>query len=356
MYFDINIARKVSKDILYWKVELEKVGYYASLEMLLEFILWWNLRDGPFILQGKPGTGKTSFVNAVCKVMQTKPHRIDCDPQTSRKQALYEWNKFLQKITANNVEKEFVKAGKRATSRDIEPAIYNMDHIFIRPLLATILDPSDHPIALINELDKVPLRSPFHSLVLTFFDEFAITIEEMNTTITRNNKPAPHIFITSNAGDKESKYSGGEEELPQTILRRGPVYKIEEHTLGKQFEILTSLCPKLPKEVVLDSIYFIKANETGNLEKPISLSEIIKWVKRLEFLEIDKLTEGTVKSTVRALAKTEYDTKTLITNCPSVFSQSIPNLKSKIDVEQLFQDEKQQEFELLKQITEQTGD
>jgi MoxR-like ATPase len=345
-----DLARKDGRKILQWKHDLEQVGYLAPFEMLFEFVLWWQLRDGPWILEGKPGTGKTSFVVAVSKVRREKMHRLDCNPETGRDESLYAWNTFLQGVTSEYYGRSKYDKGEIPKGTDTAKAIYNFDHMFIRPLSAVILSQSEHPICLINELDKVPLKSDFHSIILQVIDEFEITVPEMNTVLTRGNKPRPHIFITSNAGDKDSARSGGEELLPDTILRRGPRYKIVDHSMAKRFEILLKKAPHLPKQVVIDAIYYLESVKNQNLEKEISLSEIIKWIQRLEYLEVRNLTAQVVKATIRNLTKTDFDTKSLSDNLTTTFGQVIPRLKERINVEEELRREKEKEDELTSYI------
>jgi MoxR-like ATPase len=347
---DLDLVRKNGRKILKWKTALEQVGYLAPFEMLFEFVLWWELRDGPWILEGKPGTGKTSFVIAVSKVLNERIHRLDCFPEIGRDESLYSWNTFLQKITAEHYGRSKYEKGEAFNSQETARAIYNYNHMFFRPLSSVILSQSNHPIGLINELDKVPLKSDFHSVILQVIDEFEITIPEMNTVLSRGDKPRPHIFITSNAGDKDSSRSGGEEMLPDTILRRGPRYKIVEHSMAKRFDILLKKAPRLPRSVVIDSIYYLESIRNQNLEKEISLSEIIKWIQRLEYLDVGKLTPQVVRATIRSLTKTDFDTKSLSDNLTTTFGQVIPRLKERVNVEAELTREKQYEESLIKYI------
>lgn len=321
-----NMLRR--NDVIWWMKRLEQVDHYIEPETALTIANWWDDEQGPLILEGPPGGGKTSLAKKIAQLMGASFYRLQCYKSIGKTEALYDWDKNVQGVLVQEAAK------KDLLDNDINKIIYQQKAMVLGVLAQSLLDKENennlfeyeykdennnivqskeliedrHVIVLIDELDKIPSEEAFEGLLLEFLEERAITVAELNSRISSAPGVHLHIVITSNAG------SGGlKESLSHPILRRGRYIYLPEPDPGRQFSILKQCAPSLKPSLIRDIIAFTYwAKKLVRFEKPIALSEVIMWARALEMCEVKELNKAVVQATVSELAKRDRDKNVLL--------------------------------------------
>lgn len=88
---------------------------------------------------------------------------------------------------------------------------------------------------------------------------------------------------------------------------------LQEPDLGTQFFILGQATPTLPKEVIRDVIAFAYlAKRLVKMKRPIVLSEVIIWGKRLEVYKVKRLSKEVIENTITQLPCREEQILTIL--------------------------------------------
>jgi MoxR-like ATPase len=289
-------------DVIWWMKHLEMVEHYVEPETALTIVNWWDDRQGPLILEGPPGGGKTSLVKKIAELMGVPFYRLQCYKSIGKAESLYDWDKNVQGVLVQEAAKN------NLLDNDVNKIIYQKNAMVLGILAQALEDDEEDVIVLIDELDKIPSEEAFEGLLLEFLEEAAITIPELNSRIIPKSGKRPHVAMTSNAGR-----GGLKESLSHPVLRRGRYIYLPEPDLGRQFSILEQCAPSLPKEVLRDVVAFTYwAKKLVRFEKPIALSEVIMWARTLEMCKVQQLNRSVVEATIAELAKRQRDKTVLL--------------------------------------------
>jgi MoxR-like ATPase len=286
------------------KKDLAAVGHFVEEETAVTLASWWDMRGGPLILEGPPGGGKTSLAETMARVAKAPLLRIQCYKSINKQETLYSWNETLQRFAVE----QYVQHHKKMPE-DVSKIIYRDEMMVPGVLLRALRNTNPHLCLLIDELDKVPRDESFEAFLLEFLGENAITIPERNERIRPASGFPVHTFITSNAGVDSSSVN---ETLSYPILRRGVYIWVPEPDLSRQYEILLANAPTLNPEVIRDAALFVnRAMSLHEVDKPIALSETIMWVRKLQWMGVQELTEEIALKTCNELVKTRGDVERL---------------------------------------------
>ena len=302
------------KSSSFWVEHLKSAGYFIENDMANEIARWW-VADEPLLLEGPPGTGKTSFARKISESVGAPLYRMQCyDGMTSEK-ALYSFSKRLQDL---EIEKA---VDENRLPENLSDLVFSEKCMIRGKLAQSFLDRSDDVIVLVDELDK-SAEGSLEAALLEFFDEGTITIEETNRVLSSVTGRKPHIIVTSNAGlDQSGLKSGGKATLSYPILRRCKYIHLAEPTVQRQWEIICSEVPELGKQVGLMCALFVKKmNKLYEMEKPIALSETICWARSLALMGAQNITVEIIKDTKGDLAKSEMDIKRLLSNSAQILT------------------------------------
>lgn len=300
----------------WWRKRLDEVDYYIEPADALALAINIKQRIVPLLLEGPPGVGKTSLIYAVARVLrQTRVERLNCHRKVGVEKLLYDWDEGLQNLEIAKAERQ----ADGATIDDYTHIRYNSKclkpGVYVRAFRST----HQHPIVLINEIDKVPEQEAFEATTLEVIEENTITVEENGESLRPVTGLAPHTFITSNAGVRGSSER---ESLSHPLLRRCDYICLPEPDKEREYEVLRACAPELPTAVLRECALFMEAmRRFVRLQKPISLSEGITWVRAVrEFLPLPHLTPEIAQATIFRLAKSQEDRTRVISNFKDIFT------------------------------------
>lgn len=245
--------------------DFKEVGYLASDEILTLTKLALTL-DKPMLIEGPPGTGKTSIAKAMAKHLNTKLLRIQCFEGITAEQVIGEFN----------YQKQLLEIAKKTDSD-----IFTTDFFIPRPLLES-LQSETRVVLLLDELDRAD--EEFEAFLLEALGEKQITIPELGTMAA---KSSPIVLITSN----------GTRELSPALRRRSLFLALDYPESSREAEIIKMHVPELENELELQIVSLIRklrANE--DISQPPSISESIELAKTLvslgaEYLDVPKVNE-----------------------------------------------------------------
>jgi MoxR-like ATPase len=292
----------------HWQRKLATSGHHIGAKEAVDLFAWITLRDGPLILQGEPGCGKTSLIIKIAEVSGAKLYRVQCYAGIQAGALLYRWNEAAQQM-----------GSRRARATGLEFNWWDRSYVVFGKLAQALLDPCGDVIVLLDEMDKVEEGGECETALLEFTGEHKITINETNETIKRpQGLPPLAVAITSNAGPTQSR-----ESLSDPVLRRARLIEFEPLSRDQIREILCSAVAALPQSLIDEVSWFVAGlRRTCNWQKPVSLSETIMWARTLELHGVSHLTEDIVAWTASALAKGAQEREDLRQATPRLLRQA----------------------------------
>ncbi|NIR53053.1 MoxR family ATPase [candidate division KSB1 bacterium] len=266
---------------------LQKQNYIA--ERNLSTSLFLALKMGkPLFLEGEAGVGKTEVAKVLAKILNTELIRLQCYEGLDVHNAVYEWNYARQMLHIRLLE----AAGHR-DEKHILHEIFSREFLIRRPLLQAIeTDRKTAPVLLIDELDRAD--EEFEAFLLELLSDFQITIPEIGTIST--DKP-PVVVITSNRT----------REIHDALKRRCLYFWIDYPSAEKEFEIVQTKVPDIPKKLAREIVAFVQELRTIDLYKLPGVAETLDWSTALATLTETDLRPDLVDNTLGTLLKYQDD-------------------------------------------------
>ena len=246
----------------------------------------------PVIVEGPPGCGKTALAQAIAAAGNTVVERLQCYEGINEEKAIGKFDTSLQRL--------FLETQGAHLQKDwdsIRNNLHTLDFFVQGPLLRAILYEEKPCVLLIDEVDKVD--EGFEALLLEILSEWQISIPKLGTI---KHRTIPFVMLTSNEVRR----------LGDPLRRRSFYLRVEFPSVEREAKIL-AVCSTTRNGGLERLIAGLAHALRGwQMEKPVSIAEMLELAQALEILGLDDITPEMRDTLLPLLAKTEADRKRLM--------------------------------------------
>ncbi|WP_437772347.1 AAA family ATPase [Arthrobacter sp. KNU40] len=250
--------------------------------------------ERPLLLEGEPGTGKTSLAEALAEGFGLPLIRLQCYEGIDASQALYDWDFTAQILHLRSVEASSgAGMGAGLSVAELESSLYDKRFLLARPILKALQQ--SPAVLLIDEIDRAD--DEFEAFLLEVLSTYQVSIPEFGTV--KADTP-PIVVLTSNRT----------RDLHDALKRRCLYHWIDHPGLAREVEIVRTRLPQVPAllaEQVVRAVQQIRV--TDDVLKPPGVAETLDWARALHQLGRAELDLASAAASIGALCKYREDTE-----------------------------------------------